>query len=191
MNKVIFSLCLLLSLPAAALNDSSNQDTTSHSSQVSNQAQKNRDTEILGFLIILNNNELAAAKKAFEKNLNPSVQYYAKSMQKDHSKNLADTLRIVEENKLRPTQTALVASLKQEGEKELGSLTALNNDAFQKAYIDAMVKDHTKALLIIDNHYLKQVSNPQLKDHLEQTRKVVNHHLHMAKTIQKEMKPNN
>ncbi|KTD45598.1 hypothetical protein Lrub_2395 [Legionella rubrilucens] len=191
MNKLILSLCLLFSLPAVALNDSSNQDTTSSASHVSRQAQKNRDTEIVSFLIVLNNNELAAAKKAFEKNLNPRVQYYAKSMQKDHSKNLADTMRIVEENNLRPAETPLGASLKQEGKKELGSLSALSNDAFQKAYIDAMVKDHTKALLIIDNHYLKQVANPQLKNHLELTRKVVNHHLHMAKTIQQEMNPNN
>ncbi|MDX1838615.1 DUF4142 domain-containing protein [Legionella taurinensis] len=189
MNKLILSLCLMFSLPALALNDSSNQDTTSSAAHVANQAQ-NRDTEIIAFLIVLNNNELAAAKKAFEKNLNQSVSYYAKSMQKDHSSNLADTLRIVSEDNLRPAQTALVASLKQEGKKELDSLSALSNEAFQKAYIDAMVKDHTKALLIIDNHYLKQVTNPQLKNHLELTRKVVNHHLHMAKTIQKEMNPN-
>lgn len=188
MKKIMASLCILASLPAFALNDSTHQDTTSNPSQVSSQqAKKNRDTEILGFLIVVNNNELAAAKKAMEMNLNRSVQYYAKSMQKDHSKNLEDTLRIAQENKLRPMQTALVVSLQQEGKKELGALSGLSNDAFQKAYIDDMVKDHTKALLIIDNHFMKQVANQQLKAHLQKTRKVINHHLHMAKTIQKEM----
>lgn len=52
-----------------------------------------------------------------------------------------------------------------------GGETALNNDAFQKACIDDMVNDHTKARLI-ENHYLNQMCNPQLKDHPEQTRKV-------------------
>ncbi|WP_156412483.1 hypothetical protein [Legionella erythra] len=47
----------------------------------------------------------------------------------------------------------------------------MNNDAFQKACIDDMVNGHTKARLI-DNHYLNQMCNPQLKDHPEQTRKV-------------------
>jgi len=145
-----------------------------------------KDEEIVAFLIVLNNNEIAAANKVSEKTVNKNVGSYARLMTKDHKQNLNETLKLSKKTQLQPLKTETVIALEQKGKDEIIVLSPLNNTAFEKAYIDAMVKGHAEALVVIDEK-LKVVTNPALKKHLTATRTHVVHHLEKAQAIQKSL----
>ena len=127
---------------------------------------------------------MASAEQALKKTNNPLVKNYASTMIKEHGKNLQDTLKISHEIGVNPLRTKAVINLTQEGKKEMALLIPLSDNKFDSIYINAMVKDHTEALNLINQKLLKNVNNPKLKDHLEETRNHVAHHLHETKSIQ-------
>lgn len=182
--KIIFSIILsVFAFGAFVFSPTLYATSSAANSEVISKNQQ-QDEEILAFLIVINNNEIAAAHAVAEKSVPASVSTYASLMKKDHSKNLRDTLKISKSNNLPPQNNAKILALKEKGKNELASLTHLNNVDFAKAYIAAMVNDHDEVLTMIDNDYLKQVTNPQLKDHLIATREHVVRHLQLAKEIQ-------
>jgi putative membrane protein len=144
-----------------------------------------KDAEIVGFMIVLNKNEIADASLTKHKKVNKDVENYAALMLKEHTKNLSDTKALAK--KIKPTDTEMVMTLKSKGKEELKTLSALKDAAYEKGYIDAMVNGHTEALTSIDG-FLKEVQNPKLKTHLENTRTHVQDHLTKAQEIQKTLK---
>lgn len=143
------------------------------------------DSEIIAFMIVLNKNEIAAADLTKQKTVNKDIRNYADLMLKEHEKNLNDTEKLSKKQNIEPVDTKMVISLKDKGKKEMNTLTPLTNQAYETAYIDAMVKGHADALANIDS-FLKEVKNSKLKTHLEVTRKHVLHHLAKAEEIQKQ-----
>lgn len=85
-----------------------------------------------------------------------------------------------------PQDTDKVTALKQAGQQEVTDLNTLTGKEFDKAYMDAMVKDHQAALSTLDG-FLTQVSNTKLKKFLEATKTHVAHHLDKAKLIQSKL----
>lgn len=144
------------------------------------------DAEIIGWLQTLNENEIAAASLAKQKKLNSEVRGYADLMIADHTKNLHDTMSLSKKLKIVPAQNDVVNSMEQDGAKMKSDLEPLNGKDFQKAYIKDMVDGHSDALKKIDS-YLKDVNNAKLKTLLQATRTHVNHHLMLAKKIQKDL----
>jgi putative membrane protein len=149
--------------------------------------QKQKDGEIVAFLVTLNKNEIAAAKQAMKKSKTASVKQYATMLNKQHTQNLADTLKVSKKIGIAPNNTAAVVQLQQNGKEELVGLAALKGNEFEKAYIDAMVKDHTDALNLIDNNLLVNVTNPDLKAQIEATRPHIAAHLQEGQTIQTQL----
>jgi putative membrane protein len=158
------------------------QDNAPNASQT--QAASQKEGEIIGFLVVLNKNEISAAKEVSKKKVSAQVKSYAALMKKDHGKNLTQTLKLSKKLNQKPIDNEMIVSLKEKGKQELTTLSALNAMAFEKAYIDDMVKGHEEALVVIDNE-LPNVTNPALKKHLETTRAAVAQHLEKAKEIQK------
>ncbi|MDI1353142.1 MAG: DUF4142 domain-containing protein [bacterium] len=146
-----------------------------------------QDQEIVAFLMVLNNNELAAAHLATKNSANKKVKGFAELMIKDHTKNLDETNSLSTKDQLAPLESEQVIALKNKGTQEIAVLTPLTKVNFDKMYINDMVKGHADALIVIDNVLLKKVSNKELKKHLLATRQHVIHHLNAAKKIQKQM----
>ncbi len=78
--------------------------------------------------------------------------------------------------------------LRVKGAGELAAIVPLDGDAFEKAYIETMIKGHMEALDMIDSQLLKNAENAALKKHLTETRTHVAAHLDEAKKIQSGMK---
>ena len=55
---------------------------------------KDSDKDILSTLIVLNQNEIAAAKEALNNTKNPLVEKFAHLMLKDHKKNIQETMKV-------------------------------------------------------------------------------------------------
>ncbi|MBA2711411.1 MAG: DUF4142 domain-containing protein [Tatlockia sp.] len=159
--------------------------TTSTSATSATQDEKQKEGELIAFLVVLNQNEIAAANEARKKNIKSEVKSYADLMKTDHTKNLNDTLELSKQNNLEPKSTPMIDSLKRKGEEELVVLAPLDSTGFENAYIDAMVKGHEEALMVIDNNFMNSVKNPTLKTHLETTRSHISTHLEKAKELQK------
>ncbi|WP_131780994.1 DUF4142 domain-containing protein [Legionella gresilensis] len=163
-----------------------NQNSTSSNQQANNQ-QNQKDGQILGILVVLNQNEVSSADLVTKKkDVNPSVKKYAKMLAKEHAKNLRETMKL---SRIigAPIQNDTANNLKQKGQDELNTLNPLTGAALNKAYIDAMIQDHQQAIQLFDNDLLPSVSNKKLKNHLTQTRKHLVKHLEEAQQIQKKL----
>lgn len=165
-----------------ALDNTTQPSTASSNNQTQNASQSN-DGQIIEWLIILNNNEIKAADLANTKNVSPAVKSYSDMLKKDHTKNLRDTEKLSQKTSINPVSSSESTALEQAGKDTGAKLSPLNNSKFQVDYLDAMVKGHSEALNKIDQD-LNTVSNPELKKHLEKTRKSVLKHLNTAKSLQ-------
>lgn len=138
--------------------------------------------QVTKILIVINKNEIAAAKLAATKSHNKMVKEYANMMKKDHTQNLEKTIKISKQLKIVPTSSSESTQLKEDGKKELDALENTAKD-FDRMYIDNMVKDHESALDFLDQHINN--TNTILQKHLQDTKKAVEQHLEKAKEIQK------
>lgn len=184
-SKLMFSLVCSAVLFASGCN--TNPHTYNDANQPAVHAtadQKHTDAKILSSLIVLNKNELAAANAAEQKSANRAVRNYAETMTKTHSRNLQDAERLSQTMDVAPKQGQTASLLQRKGRQQLVSLNRLQNQAFDRAYINAMVKDHTAALQLLDQRLIPQATNPQLRQYLEATRANVAQHLRQAQAVQ-------
>ncbi|KQY49355.1 DUF4142 domain-containing protein [Lysobacter sp. Root494] len=140
--------------------------------------------DALAMLMTVNEHEIAAADQALGKNVTGAVRDFAQMMKTDHSKNLADTTKLGGAASTSPG----VKALKDKGDADLRMLDAQTGKAYEKAYIDAMVKGHTDALAMIDNTLLPAATDTNIRQHFTTTRAAVARHLEKAKEIQGTLK---
>ena len=121
--------------------------------------------------------EVQLGQLALEKTSNADVKEFAQKMVDDHTK-LGDQMKPVAEQMKVKEPTALSGKDK----ATLAKLKALNGDAFDKAYIKHMVKDHQQ-----DEKEFKReaqtASNPALKDVASQGEQMISEHLQMIEQI--------
>lgn len=187
---LLLSLCASTMAFAASNQMNQNNHMSTPTTQQHAVTSSKADGEVIGFLVVLDQNEMAAAKDAMSKKVNPKVKAYAKMMWNDHNQNLKKTMKISKKINQAPLQNSQVASLQRSGKKMESNLSPLNDRNFEIAYIDAMVKGHEEALVIIDRN-MGSVTNSDLKQHLKSTRSHVQHHLNQAKKIQQSLKTSN
>lgn len=114
---------------------------------------------------------------ALQKSTNPEVKQFAQKMVDDHTK-LGDAMKqVAQQMDVKPPD-----SLSGKDKSMISKLNALNGDAFDKAYIKDMVKDHKQ-----DEKDFKQeaenTSNPALKSIVSQGGQMIGQHLQMIEQI--------
>lgn len=187
MKKLLPLVLLSLTFNASyAADENQTTNNTTAPTMQSQSSSQSKDAEILAFLMVLDNNEIAAAKEAKTKKLDSKVKNYANTMLKDHEDNLHHTMKVIKKADIKPVNSSMATSLKEQGQKLLEALKPLKDKEFEKAYMDAMVKGHTEALQAIDDN-LNHVSNEKVKKFLKATRDHVEKHLKKAEAIQKEL----
>ncbi len=129
-------------------------------------------------------NEINAAAQAQTKDLSQPVKQYAKLLHQEHGMNMDQTLKLGQRINTTPVITSSVEQLQKKGAGELAAFVQLEGDAFEKAYVAAMIKGHTEALAKIDDQVQKAGGNAALKKHLTGTRQHVANHLEKAKALQ-------
>lgn len=133
----------------------------------------------LGVLNAINDHEIAAGNQALEKNVTGEVAAYARKMIDEHTTNREKTAS------MNPMATAAMATEQmKKGEADLEKLAAQDGDAYQKAYVDSMVKGHTDALAALDTKLMPSATTPEVATHLRETRGHVAQHLEEAKALQ-------
>lgn len=121
--------------------------------------------------------EVQMGQLATQKSSNPDVKEFGQKMVDDHTK-LGDQMKQVAAQ----MNVKLPDSLSSKDKSTIAKLSALDGDAFDKAYIKEMVKDHKK-----DEKEFKQeaidASNPALKGVVSQGAQVIGQHLQMIEQI--------
>lgn len=141
-------------------------------------------SEAIGMLMTINEHEIAAAEQAREKNVTGDVLAYADMMRTTHTQNLQSTRGMAESTGITPSDTQMVQSQRDKGRSELERMAEMEGDAYSTAYIDAMVRDHTEALTMIDNRMMPAATDDAMRQHLAATREVISNHLDRARELQ-------
>jgi putative membrane protein len=141
-------------------------------------------TEALAMVSLVDDHEVKLAEQAKSKKVTGDVAAYADMMKMDHSKNMADTKALLDKNGGAPADTPAMSDMKAKGEAEAQQLSALDGDAYAKAYIDAMVMGHQDVLTKLDTMLIPAATDAAVKTHLQATRDAVQKHLDKAKEIQ-------
>lgn len=175
-----FLALMLLAAGTAQAQTPPDQPQTSSPTRVATKAPTSALTQAqaLGVLSAVNQAEIGAGQLAERKVANGPVRDYAARMVKEHGDN---------DRKLqawKPDRTSpLAAAQAQKGKQELAKLSPLEEDAFRKAYIEAMIKDHTAALDTLDHKLIPAAQDAQVRAFLQETRTHVAAHLEAAKRL--------
>ncbi len=146
------------------------------------------NSQIVGDLVALNQNEINASKLARTRAECPQVKAYANFLLREHTKNLNETVRIAKRIKSPAQESPTSQSLTNQGKAEAAELSPLSKKSFDLAYMTDMVNDHRNALQLLDNTLIPSSTNPQLTMHLKATRKHVALHLQKAESILSKLK---
>lgn len=178
----------------AATNDATNSGTTANGTPTAATPADNpanagagampSQAEALALLNVVNDHEVKTAEQAKSKKVTGDVAAYADQMKAEHTKNMADTKALLDKNGGAPADTPAITEMKSKGDAETQQLAALDGEAYAKAYIDAMVADHTDALNKLDTMLIPAATDEAVKKHLQTTRDHVQMHLDKAKQIQ-------
>jgi len=145
-------------------------------------AASDEERNALGVLNAINEHEVATAEQALTKPLPDDVAAYARRMIEEHSRNREQT------DRFNPDASAPEAAAQRDkaaaAREQLG---ATADDRYARAYVDAMVKDHTEALAALDNELIPAAENDAVREHLAMTRSHVAAHLEQARALQDAM----
>jgi putative membrane protein len=178
------SFCAYVFLGSVLLFVSSCSDHSKSNRVESVQEQQLGDGQIINIMMTVDKGEIAAAQEASKKKVSPPVDLYAKYLLQQHQKNLEELTQLTKQLGLEPKESVISISLVTNGKQDLKTLSELQDRAFDKAYIDAMIKEHQEGLQLIDTKLLTQTKNPQLKAFVEQFRKMVSDHIEKGLQVQ-------
>jgi putative membrane protein len=121
--------------------------------------------------------EVELGQLALQKSSNDDVKQFAQRMVDDHTK-MGDQMKPI----ARQIGVKVPDGPSKKDQATMARLQALNGDAFDKAYMKDMVKDHKTDL----NDFKTEAasgSNPQVKDAANQGSQIISQHLQMAQQI--------
>jgi putative membrane protein len=152
--------------------------------------QSQGDAEILGWLIVLNENEVSAATTAEQKaaaadgpKVSDPVLNFAKMLHEQHAKGAQDTKALAAKLGITPAETAAVGELRAKGKQGQSKMAPLTGAAFEKEFVAQMATGHREALQKVEA-FLKSAQNDAVKQHLTATRERVATHLKEAERLQ-------
>lgn len=133
----------------------------------------------LGVLNAINDHEIAAAQMALGMNVNGAAADYANHMIEEH------TTSRVQTQALNPDSASAEAQEQaRKGKMKRDALAGEPEDHFARAYLAAMVTDHTEALAALDDRLIPAATTPAVMAHLQATRDHVAQHLERARELQ-------
>lgn len=119
--------------------------------------------------------EVKLGKLAVEKGTSPTVKEFGQKMVDDHGK-AGDELKALATRKKLP----MPSDVNSEQKATYDKLAKLSGPAFDKAYIDAMVKDHDEDVKEFKQATTTAGIDPDVKAWAQKTLTVIEEHDHMA-----------
>jgi len=172
--RLLAILCLALCVSAVAQEKSSgskSQKSTAKAGAVS-------DSQFVTKAAQGNMAEVALGKMATEKSQNDDVKKFGQMMVDDHSKAEQELEGVASKNNL---QVPKEVGAEQKAEQQ--RLEKLSGAAFDRAYMQIMVKDHVKDVAEFKKEAANTSANSDVKDFATRTYPTLDNHLTHAKAV--------
>jgi len=168
---------LLLSLCTAAFAQNAEQGSTAHKRRAA-KASGSPDAQFATKAAQGNMAEVNLGKLATEKSQNDDVKKFAQMMVDDHSKAGDDLKGVASKNNL-----TVPDDVNAQQKAEQRRLEKLSGPAFDRAYMQMMVKDHVKDVAEFKKEANSSTANSDLRDFAKRTYPTLDNHLTQAKAV--------
>jgi len=125
--------------------------------------------------------EVKAAETALKQTSNKDITSFAQSMMTDHSKANTELLALAKKKGILPPET-----LSKTNEQKLKDLSTKTGGEFDKAYAEAMVRDHEETVALFKTE-VSSGTDQDLKKWAAAKLPVLEHHLMMARDLTKKL----
>ena len=142
------------------------------------------DEQIVAITWAANAGEVDQAKVAQKQGKDAKVKKFAATMIAHHGEANTKQKKLTDKAKITPADSDMSKQLAGDSQKLIDSWKDLKGPDFDKAYMDAQVKEHQAVLDALDQKALPAVKNADLKTLLTEVRGKVEAHLKEAKDIQ-------
>jgi putative membrane protein len=141
------------------------------------------DAQLAAIVQAINMSEMQAAQLAENRATSPDVRRFAKDLETQHRDMQSRANAVFSRSQMTPSESPVSARLKSEVQSELSTLQAKRGKDFDRAYLDAEVRDHNASLELIDR-MIADARSPELKAELENVRPKEEAHLLKAEGLQ-------
>jgi putative membrane protein len=168
---------------------SSNQPATTDSVALSagpptdGELSKLDDGELAALVGAVDEGEIRLAQLAEAQAANLEVKRFAHDMLVAHQSMESQDKAFLSGVNIAPTGSAISKRLESATQSEVTELTNLHGEAFDHAYVDRQVRDHTQAIDLFDR-IIPNVRSASFKAHLAEERPKLQAHLRMATSVQ-------
>ncbi len=144
------------------------------------------DVDVVQTVMAASSADSATGALAVERAASADVKQYGRDMQREHGE-LNERLEKVATSLGSPGAAAsmsmMVDSLRNEGNAVMGRLRGLEGAAFDSAYIAHAAQAHSGLLRALNDRFLPQATNGELRTLLTRARDDVQQHLERARTL--------
>lgn len=145
------------------------------------------DAEVLGVLTIANGAEVSSGEVAVTKGQKQEVKDFGTKMVADHTANNLRIEAVELKSGITRAESDASRQLKTDTDKMIDDLKSAKDVDFDINYIDNQVMMHQQLLDQLDNEFLPNAQNSDIKDYLTETRTMIESHLTDALKIQQDL----
>jgi putative membrane protein len=135
------------------------------------------DAQIAGVTDTIHQSEIQQAKLAQKNSTSPRVLGFAQMMIADHGQAREKQASLG----LSTASSPLLQTLSAEGEQTYSQLESKSGSDFDRAYLQAQIAAHQRALETIDRQLLPQAKSARMQQQLQNMRGTLQHHLQAAR----------
>ena len=142
------------------------------------------DAEIAAIMEATNNGEIEEGKVAQKSGLNAGVKSFAAMMVTHHTEARDKQAKLFSKLAMAPADNAKSREIKADGQKSLDSLKPLKGADFDRAYIEAQIKEHQTVPGLLDGQLVPNAQSAEYKALLQEVRGRIEQHLKAAQELQ-------
>lgn len=147
------------------------------------------EAEIIGFAEVANRSEIQRALAGLERASDPRVRDFAQRMLDEHREALRRLTDLVGRRGMPTFQGTTSENFLAESNRILASLRTEHGPRFDRAYLEAEIRGHQRVLQTLDDRWIVNVRDPELRSELARLREIFASHLEQARRLQAEIAP--
>lgn len=142
------------------------------------------DGQILEVAETVDKGEVQQAQAMQSKAQSSAVQQLAQHLIQDHQKNEQKIENVEQSAQVSPEESALSHDLQQTAQQTVQQIQQQPASEAERTFVNAQVSQHQKVLQLLNDRLIPSAINSDLKQRLEETRKMIEQHLERAKQVQ-------
>jgi putative membrane protein len=143
------------------------------------------DGQIVEIIGTVDTAEIEQAEVAQKKTSDPDVRAFATHMIEQHTAAKQTGAQLESQLSLKLDESPKSVDLRARGSATLDKLNTVDASSFDVTYVDSQIEQHAEVLTMIDQQLLPAVVQASVREHLNNARGMVQHHLEQARQLKK------